>query len=231
MATSIDKDFNPTGTKEILDAGSHSSYPFVFIENDKTYIIPETSHQGKVSVYEYDFEHKCMINERVIINLPLLDSTIIKHNGKYWLFATLSDHQFDHSRLYIYYAETLFGAYQPHANNPVKENINGTRPAGNVISVDGELYRPSQNCGKFYGESITINKIATLSETQFSEEFYFKIVPDKDTAFNAGVHTINFLDDIIVIDGVRMLFKPWTKWKLFFEKKLKSRRSGEIKHE
>lgn len=222
VMAAVDNEFNTTGNKEILDTKSHCSYPFVFVENDKTYIIPETSHQCKVSGYEYDFENKCLINERIIINdLPLLDSTIVKYNSKYWLFASLSGNGIDPGRLNIYYADSLFGTYQPHANNPVNMNVDGSRPAGNVIQVDGELYRPAQNCGQHYGESITINKITKLSENEFSEKFHFRIKPDKSSEFNSGVHTINVVDDIIVIDGIKMIFKPLTKWMLFFKKRNK----------
>jgi hypothetical protein len=175
VMASLDKDFKLTAQKEIFDSKSHASYPFVFSENGKTYIIPETSRLRKVSAYEYDFENKCLGNERIIIdNLPLLDSTIFKYNGKYWLFATLSDHQFDHSKLYIYYADNLFGSYRPHANNPVKHNLDGTRPAGSLIEVDGQIYRPTQNCSRHYGASLTINRVTKLSETEFAEEFHWK---------------------------------------------------------
>jgi hypothetical protein len=221
LLANLDKDLNLSSNKELLDAKSHASYPFIFFENDKTYIIPETSKQGKVSIYEYDFAHQSLINEKVIINgLPLLDSTIFQHNGKYWLFATYAKNEYDYSRLYIYYADSLLGPYVPHANNPVKNNVNGSRPAGSIIKVDGEIFRPSQNCGQHYGTSISINKITKLSENEFAEEFYFKIEPDKNSAFNAGVHTLNVVDDIIVIDGIKMLFRPLTKGKLFFKKKL-----------
>ncbi|MEO6550597.1 MAG: hypothetical protein ABIN94_21500 [Ferruginibacter sp.] len=224
VLATLNKDFVFTGKKEMLDARSHSSYPFIFVENDKTYVIPETSQQRKVSAYEYDFANKRLINERVLIdNLPLLDSTIFKYNNKYWLFATLSGNGFSHSRLYIYYADSLFGSYQPHPKNPLTNNPDGSRPAGNFIVVDGEIYRPAQNCARFYGESISINKITKLSETEFSEEFSFKITADQTGKFSSGVHTINVMDDIIVIDGIQMLFRPLTKCKLFLKKKLQRR--------
>ncbi|MEP7108287.1 MAG: hypothetical protein ABI760_09890 [Ferruginibacter sp.] len=222
VLATLDPEFTLTGNKKMLDTKSHTSYPFVFVENSKTYIIPETGSKNKVSAFEYDFKNKCLINERVIINnLPLLDSTIFKHGDKYWLFATLSVPGFAHSALHIYYADSLFGKYQPHPNNPVKNNLNGSRPAGNIIKVDGEIYRPAQNCGQHYGESLSINRVTKLSVVEFAEEFYFKIQPDKTSEFNSGVHTLNVLDDIIVIDGIKMLFKPLTKWKLFFIKKFR----------
>lgn len=228
MAT-FDNEFNIIAKKRILDAKSHVSYPFLFIDDNKTYIIPETSQQRKVSAYEFDFDNKCLINEKVILNnLPMLDSTIYKYNGKYWLFATLGENGYDHSQLHIYYADSLLGTYQPHRNNPVKNNINGSRPAGNIITIDGELYRPAQNCGQHYGESISINKITMLSEYEFSEEFCFKIEADKKSKFNAGIHTINIVDDIIVIDGIRMMFRPLRKWKIFLKKKIRNRELASV---
>ena len=218
----LDKEFNIILKKQVLDANSHSSYPFIFSENGITYIIPEISHQCKVSVFEYDYVNKVMINEKVIINnMPLLDSTIFKYNDKYWLFATFNKSENDYSRLYIYYSDSLLGEYIPHANNPVKNISDGSRPAGNIIKVDGELYRPAQNCSRHYGASIAINKITKLSSTEFTEELHFKIAPDKTSEFNSGVHTINILGDIIVIDGIKMAFNPITKWKLFFNKKFR----------
>ncbi|MEI2749888.1 MAG: hypothetical protein V9E88_14150 [Ferruginibacter sp.] len=39
--------------------------------------------------YEYDFDNHRLINRKMIMeNVPLLDSTILRHEGKYWLFAT-----------------------------------------------------------------------------------------------------------------------------------------------
>ena len=222
VLSNLDEHFIPCFNKQVLFTNSHSSYPSVFIENNTTYIIPETSKKKKVSCYQYDELNKSLINERVLINnLPLLDSTIFKHNSKYWLFATLADHHFDHSKLYIYYADSLFGTYIPHVKNPVKVGLDGTRPAGNLFQIDGEIYRPAQNCKDYYGKSLTINKITKLSESEFFEEAQLELTAKKDSSFNEGLHTMNILDDIIVVDGIKMIFKPFKKWQLFFQKKFK----------
>lgn len=218
----IDKTFIPGSRKQILDTKKHSSYPFIFYDNNSTYIIPETSALNKVSAFLYDQKTNSLGSEKILINnLPLLDATVFKYNNKYWLFATSGARGLDHSELFIYYADSFLGNYSAHAKNPVKNNADGSRPAGNVITVDGEIFRPAQNCSRYYGESITINKITRLTENDFEEEYYFKIKPDNKSAFKGGIHTINVLEDIIVIDGIKMLFNPLKKWKLFFDKKLK----------
>ena len=217
----LSEDFNIIANQIILDTKSHISYPFVFQEKGTTYIIPESRKKNRVSSYEFDFDTNSLIKERILIdNCPLLDSTILKYQDKYWLFATLGDNLYDHSKLYIYYADDLHGPYSAHLKNPVKFCLKSSRPAGNFIMVDGEIYRPSQNCEKHYGHSITINKIIKLNEFEFIEQPHVELTAKKGNRFNEGLHTINTLGNVIVIDGIRMAFKPIKKTMLFIQKKL-----------
>jgi hypothetical protein len=213
----VDNNFKP-----ILNTGSHLSYPFVFKENGTTYVLPESHKRGFVAIYEYDFDKNELINEQILVDLPLLDTTILKYENKYWLFASMGDGVYDNSKLYIFHADTLFGKYKPHLQNPVRHHFDATRPAGNFIEVDGEIYRPSQNCSQYYGKSITINKIKKLSTTVFEEEYYFEIKAAENSAFNEGLHTINVVDDIIVIDGKRKFFMPIITMKRSLKRRLKN---------
>ena len=217
----IDNDFKTIFQKTILKTGYHLSYPFVFQEDSITYIIPESHQRGKVAIFEYDFFNNSLTNEKILINLPLLDSTILKYENKYWLFASLGDGINDNKQLHIYYADSILGKYLPHKKNPVRNNLNATRPAGNFIEVDGAIYRPAQNCKEYYGKSITINKIIKLTVNEFEETHYFEITADSMSNFNAGLHTINILDDIIVIDGIKFIFMPLKKIMLFLKKQFK----------
>ena len=215
----LNKDFTPSSSKELLDTKLHLSYPSVFIRDGKTYIIPEASKGGDLISYEFDFEKKQLVNPHILIkNVPLLDSTILEHKGKFWVFAT---HRglYGNSKLYLYYADDWKGPYTPHPANPVKSSINGTRPAGNFFSYNGEIYRPTQNCKKYYGKSISINKITQLDTETFSEEPVLTLRPPKNTNFNYAIHTINFSGDVIVIDGLRRIFNPLEQIKSFLLKK------------
>ncbi|MFT3911831.1 MAG: hypothetical protein QM737_20570 [Ferruginibacter sp.] len=222
--TTVDENFKPTLTKGMLDTKSHLSYPNVFLENGKTFIIPESSKSGHVTCYEYDFASKSLMNARNIIqNLPLLDSTILVHNNKYWLFATKRGEN-SNSKLYIYYADEMNGPYIPHAANPVKNSLNGSRPAGNFIKIDGQIFRPSQNCAEYYGKSVTINKVTLLNEREFAEEAVVEIGPPQTSGFNYGIHTINVLDDVIVIDALKRIFMPVEQIRIFFKKVFKTQK-------
>ena len=142
------------------------------------------------------------------LTLPFL-----KQNDKYWIFGTikLKMERITDYKLYVFFSDNLLGPYIPHPGNPVKSGLDGTRSAGNFIEVDGIIYRPSQNCQKEYGESITINKVTELNEINVVEEPYMTISINKKNRSNYGmhtIHTINAMDDIIVVDGIRWTFSP-----------------------
>lgn len=210
----IDETFKQIDHKIVLDTKSHLSYPFIFLENNKIYVFPEAGKSGQLSCYEYDPENKSLSFLQKIIELPLLDSTILKHDEKYWLFGTLRGSEAN-KKLNIYFSNTLLGPYTPHINNPVKTTLNGARPAGNFIEVDGVIYRPSQNSENRYGESITINKISVLNENDFVEEPYMTISMNKENICKYGIHTINVVDDMIVVDGQEWTFSPLNQLKSF----------------
>ncbi|MBC7949822.1 MAG: hypothetical protein H7Y42_18200 [Chitinophagaceae bacterium] len=198
---------DPVLQKVILDTNDHLSYPFVYKENGRIYVFPENAFGGSLNCYEFDQVQRSFINKKEIINLPIIDPTILKFEGKYWLFATMLGDTLN-SDLHIFYSDSLLGPYQPHAGNPVKQALDGSRPAGNFIIVDGEIYRPTQNCGNYYGESITINRVTTLTTSEFNEEAHMVIEPNRNDEFNYGIHTINVVDDIIIVDGQKGHFQP-----------------------
>jgi hypothetical protein len=213
----LDQNLNVVDQKILLDTGSHLSYPFIFIENEKKYVFPEAARSGVLTCYEFDSAKKSLYFLKEIINLPLLDSTILKYNNKYWLFGTLNNAQ-DGYILHVYFSDNLLGPYIAHPANPIKKGLDGTRSAGHFIEVDGSLYRPTQNCANAYGESITINKLTVLNESEISEETYMNINIDDNNWKNHGIHTIhtlNSLDGIIAVDGIKWTFSIQNQWKNF----------------
>jgi hypothetical protein len=207
-----------TGTNAhsvVLDTRSHLSYPFIYSENGTSYLFPEASQSGKLSCYEYDTATTTTRYIKDIVNLPLLDGTIYRYNNKYWLFGTINGPDAD-SKLHIFYADSLLGDYKAHPANPVRHGIDGSRPAGKIIEVDGQLYRPAQNSRYTYGGSITVNRIKKLTESEYEEEFHMTISLNGKNPSNRGmhgIHTINHIDDVIVVDGTVWRFSPALKWK------------------
>ncbi|MGB4843031.1 MAG: hypothetical protein WBP16_01060 [Ferruginibacter sp.] len=190
----------------VLDEGKHLSYPCIHRDAGKMYVL-QTELDGPVFIYEYDKEKKKLRNKTKICDTPLIDATILEKNNKYWLFGTIVENG-KSDNLYIYYADNLAGPYKPHLNNPVKNTANGSRSAGNFIKLDGEIYRPTQNCEKYYGESITINKVIKLNEREYEYKEHMVIKANEKDEFNFGVHTINVSGKYIIIDAQKGHFQP-----------------------
>jgi hypothetical protein len=213
----LDKDLNQVSSKPLLDTGSHLSFPFIFSEGGRTFVFPESAKKGCLSCYLYDEEKQTLNYLTNILEMPLYDPAIIKHEGKYWLFGTIFENRMNY-KLHIFHSDSLLGMYTPLRSNPVKKGLNGNRAAGNFINVDGVIYRPTQNCSGMYGESITINRIKVLTENLFSEEPYMTIRINEvnRTEHNIHtIHTINSFNGLIVVDGMKWTFSPKDQWDNF----------------
>jgi len=82
------------------------------------------------------------------------------------------------------------------------------------------VYRPTQNCAEYYGKSIILQKIIHLDEEKFEEITETELTIQKNNKFNFGIHTINITNDVIVVDGLRKIFCPFTQIKIFLNKAL-----------
>jgi hypothetical protein len=215
----LDEQFNTVSEKTLLKTNTHLSYPFIFEEAGVTYIIPETQQTNNLIAYPFNIDNLTIEKGiSILSNTSILDATFLKHDNKYWIFASVGDGKNFNNQLNIYYANSLFGNYLPHQNNPVKNNLDGSRPAGAIIQIDGIYYRPAQNCKAYYGQAITINKIKTLTTTHFEEEVHCVLSANTFNYFTDGVHTINSIkNEIVVIDGIKMIFMPLLKLKLFIK--------------
>lgn len=59
-------------------------------------------------------------------------------------------------QLYIFYADTPLGPWQPHAQNPVMvaPDRRGARMGGSLAKHRGKLIRFGQDCSEAYGHSV-----------------------------------------------------------------------------
>lgn len=211
-------------SKVILDTKSHISYPFVFNEGDKIYVFPESRRSGYLSCYEFNPDQKSLTFVKHLLDIPVEDATIIRADGKYWIFSTI----FREDRIYelhIFHSPSLLGPYESHVANPIKRGLDGIRSAGAFITIDNCLYRPTQNCKNDYGESITLNKVTELNELSFNEIPFMKISINNKNKFNRNIHTIhtiNVMKDLIVVDGKYWTFAPFHKLFGFIRKHFKT---------
>lgn len=186
----------------VLEETCHLSYPFYDLAFGT--FIPESFRNDNWA--EYDFDGKLASNKRIITDFPMIDATPVLHNGKWYVFATTQPNALD--ELLIYWSDKREGPYKPHPLNPQKKDIKTSRCGGKFFVYNGELYRPVQDSTHLYGETMHIMKVTELTPLTFNEEFYCDVQilnPDK---YALGFHTLNFQDDIVIVDGYRERFSP-----------------------
>lgn len=190
----------------VLDKPYHLSYPFIFESGSILYMIPETSNNKTVELYKCtEFPLKWEFVQNLMENIICNDSTLIYHGGKWWLFGTGQNHPSTstNDQLFLYYSDSFMSSdWTPHPQNPVVTIISNCRPAGRIFQSGDKLYRPAQNNSSAqYGYAVKINEIEILNEMEYQEREVFEIVPGKGNKYSA-VHTLNFIDNLIVIDGI-----------------------------
>lgn len=187
----------------------HLSYPQLIVIDDNLYMIPESTQNRSLNLYRcVDFPFKWEFEKFIFENEELHDATIIKKNNTWWLFATKSPHGgiLPWDELFIYYSDNIDGKWHPHECNPVLSDVRKARPGGSLFTVNGELYRPSQNCGGAYGKALKINKVKNLTQNVFLEE----TIKDLDSNYlinSDKIHTFNIHKDCIAVDGLRKIKK------------------------
>ena len=193
------KRFKLLSVHPVLELDTHLSFPYVIREGGKIYVFPENRKSGEQSLYEYDLETDKLINRKVLIQEPLVDSQLLKIDGHFFIFGVCQDgdKQFD-AKLRVYESHNLYGPYKQ-----IQEIISATktqRGAGSILEIEGEIIRPSQNCIVSYGGSVIINQLK-YEGGQFSESVLFEISPDKTLPNGLGLHTLNEMGNLCVVDG------------------------------
>lgn len=202
------RDFSLIERKVILKQAYHMSYPFILRDEygNIKWISPEASMSGNLYRYSYNPDLGKLENQALLIDEPLLDSTIVKHNDLFWLFCTKRGENSNRD-LYIFYSNTPEGPWTPHIKNPVISNAALARPAGYIVEIEGTLYRVIQKCDKHYGEAVNVSRITVLNKNDFQEEFVKELRAQKDD-YSYCFHTINGFKDLCVVDGVKVEFHP-----------------------
>lgn len=194
----------------------HLSYPHVFKANDHWYCTPEGAEGGHVNLHIWNptlerWSYRC----RLLAGVKVFDPTIIHHENRWYLFGTLANDE-PRSKLRIWWSDSLEGTWRPHRCDPVHIAVDQVRSAGKIFQIDGQWYRPSQNCRQGYGHGLIINRIEVLSPTDYRETPVRYWYPLARSPYPDGLHTISIAEGAVVVDGKRMRFSPfapaWKAW-------------------
>ena len=137
------------GFKLILDTGSHLSYPFVFKQGTRHYMIPESSAAGEIALYTADDFPFGWQKLATLLEGPYVDTTLFDDgSGRVCGYSYQVE-----SREFI-----NFSLDMDSLALTVEERIQDTdgllRPGGRAFRENGHWICPSQNNRYFYGQSL-----------------------------------------------------------------------------
>jgi hypothetical protein len=184
----------------------HASYPSVLESGDGTFCIPESLHSAEVAAWQRSSDGTWTKAFTLVAGRRLVDPTVFRRNGTWWLLATDEDRGCNIS-LYGWYADALRGPWRPHRLNPLKSDVRSSRPAGLPFLAGSRLVRPAQDCSRTYGGRIVLNEVVHLDETSFEEREIGAVRLVAGSRFPRGPHTLSFLtNDLVLVDGKRAEF-------------------------
>lgn len=179
----------------VLKEELHLSFPFVFEDNGTVYMIPETGHDKSIRLYSANGNLLRFTYVKTLIEgKEYVDTSVISHNGLYYLFTTEKNKQFKYTQR-LFWAESLGGAYKEHPCSPIYNGGKYGRNAGSILQVEGDLFRPVQDCANVYGENVSLLKIEELDQNNYKEVVYKDKLLDKSLCFyKDGGHQYNVVN-------------------------------------
>lgn len=203
--------------KTILDGG-HYSFPAIMRYEGKVYFYPEQSRQGKLELFEYCPATETCEYVETLSDEPLTDAILYKGvifstglpepNGKTlkmfkWPSAV---QEFKHETRNSTLGSAALGVMKEkelETRNSKLETFSFSeciaRNAGDFFECGGKVYRPAQECNRWYGNALSI---------QLYENGEFK-----EVRRIPRMHTLNSYQGVTVVDRKIFPFK-WVYWLL-----------------
>lgn len=198
----IDEEGQCSSPQVVLERAYHLSYPFLFLWEDVVYMLPETSANRTIEAYRaVEFPYRWELASVLMNDISALDSTIVAYGDKFWLFTGLLDPRSGTANeLLLFFSDSPFGRWHSHPWNPVVDDVRRARPAGALLPDGQSLIRPAQDCSRYYGRAVVLNRVEVLSETEYRETPSATITADWLPG-NRGTHTLNQSATVQVRDG------------------------------
>lgn len=177
----------------ILELPTHLSFPAIIRDDDKVYIYPENSASGNLDLYLYSPDsNKCEFVKN-LCKQPLTDAICTSIWGEKLIFSTQLPTQ--NKNVLSYYA---MNSDSFSKSGEIIFNSNIARNAGDWFVLNGDVFRPAQDCTTRYGGAVIIQKVIKQKDS-YSFENILRI-EEKYANYTLGCHTFNYLDGIAVID-------------------------------
>jgi hypothetical protein len=192
----------------VMDFRHHVSYPYLLNHNDAYYCIPETARANEISLYKAeDFPRNWRKVKTLVRNFSGIDPTVFQY-GRFWWLACTDLQSGPNDKLYMWYANDLFGPWKSHRANPVKIDRGSARSAGTPFRYKGRVYRPAQDLsyGSYGRQRIVINRLVKLTPSEFQEEAAAVVTPSSERPYPDAIHTLSSATNNTIVDGNRFRF-------------------------
>lgn len=179
----------------------HISFPFLFFEKNKIFLIPEISHWSDQKIYEYSIKDNKISNIKNLKSVSskkMKDPVIYKKNKNYFIFYSLKNSR----KIEIAASKNLFGVFKKVNTNINLNFKSGIRMAGALLDINSDIYRIAQNNSSLYGNGIIINKVFDLDKEKYKEKYLRTLKFDKIY----GPHTISFMGENLYFDYYTLEF-------------------------
>lgn len=189
----------------VLERDYHLSYPMVFQYAGEYYMIPETASNHSIELYRCaEFPHRWVFEKYLMQDVEAYDTTMVEYQQRWWMFVCMRQHDScsPNETLYLFHADSpLSQSWQAHPQNPIVAQASCARPAGRIFELDGQLFRPSQDCAGTYGRGLNINLIQQLTTQAYQEVVQAHCLPDGQLNIS-GMHTLNIGTQLVVSDAM-----------------------------
>lgn len=192
----------------------HLSYPSLIEDGGELYMLPEGYRSGCLTLYRcVRFPDRWEPAHR-ILDVPAIDATVVRHDGKWWMFHALPGPEDRAMReLHVVFADTLTGPWTQHPANPVRSGFHASRPGGTAFEANGALHLPIQDCAGTYGAAINLLRIDTLTTDAFEASVVRRFeAADLLTGYADGFHTLSGCGDTTFIDVKRIQRSATEGW-------------------
>lgn len=187
--------------KIILNEDYHLSFPNILKYQDRYYMIPESSENNTIDLYEFIVFPNELKKIKTLVKGNYADSVLLNKDNLWYLFTNKSENDTDlnSKNLSIFISNDFINDdFKEYHQNPVIIDSEFARMGGKFIQNNDKLFRISQDCKTRYGYKVNIMKVEILNQSEYKETLLKAIYPpDGYIAF----HTLNSDNYIEVADG------------------------------
>lgn len=181
------------------EAPWHLSFPLVFSDRGKVYMLPESSYGRRLRLYRaLSFPDRWEPAGEWLAGEKPVDSVIFQSGERTCL---LSQTRGEDELLGFLFRD---GQWLPFECNPVAAGKEKARMGGAVIARAGQLFRTAQDCSEAYGKSLRFLQIDECSPDSYREHEVARVGVEDITVGDGrryeGMHTYNVGGNHEIID-------------------------------